>query len=110
MVKIFFLTGDAAHESRHEVQANPGESLMVAAVRNSVPGIVAECGGSCTCATCHVQVDPAWFKKVGPPPDFENEMLIVANDRTETSRLACQVDVTSDLDGLVVRVPAEQGW
>jgi len=110
MVKIVFLTPDGSGDTRVEIVAKPGESLMQAAVRNSVPGITGECGGSCTCATCHVQVDPGWFEKVGPPPDFEDEMLIIANDRTETSRLSCQLEVTAELDGLVVRVPAEQGW
>ncbi len=108
MVKIVFLTSGDAGDRRLEIEAKLGESVMQAAVRNAVPGVIGECGGSCTCATCHVKVDPAWFEKVGPPPDFENEMLIIADDRSDTSRLSCQIDVTEELEGMVVTVSTEQ--
>jgi ferredoxin, 2Fe-2S len=73
------------------------------------PGIVAECGGACSCATCHVHVDEAWSEKVGPPSPMEEDMLDFAFDVRPTSRLSCQIKVTDELDGLIVRTPAQQG-
>lgn len=92
----------------HTVPVQPGQSLMEAAVRNNVPGILAECGGACACATCHVYVDEAWRGKVGPANINEAPMLEFAIGADETSRLACQIRVTPDLDGLVVRMPVNQ--
>ncbi|MNT81861.1 Ferredoxin-6 [compost metagenome] len=82
---------------------------MENAVRNSVPGIEAECGGACACATCHVYVDEAWTEKVGAPSPMEEDMLDFAADVQPNSRLSCQIKVTAGLDGLVVRVPERQG-
>jgi 2Fe-2S ferredoxin len=93
----------------HKVEAAPGTTVMEAAVRNMVPGIEAECGGACACATCHVYVDPAWKEKVGGPSPMEEDMLDFAYEVAETSRLSCQIKVTDELDGLVVRVPEQQG-
>lgn len=88
----------------HEVPE--GTSLMAAAVAKGVTGIVGECGGSLSCATCHVVVDPAWADKAGPAEGFEEDMLDVAEaPREETSRLSCQIKMRAELDGMVVRVP-----
>lgn len=91
-----------------EIQAEPGTSVMENAVRNSVPGIEAECGGACACATCHVYVDDAWREKVGAPGPIEADMLDFAYDVRPTSRLSCQIKVADALDGLIVRVPERQ--
>jgi 2Fe-2S ferredoxin len=82
---------------------------MENATRNNVNGIVAECGGQCSCATCHVQVAEEWFDKVGPAEGDEEDMLEFAEERVPTSRLSCQIEVTEELDGLVVNVPESQG-
>jgi 2Fe-2S ferredoxin len=91
------------------VDAEVGATVMETAIRNSVPGIVAECGGACSCATCHVHVDDAWTAKVGPPSPMEEDMLDFAFDVRPTSRLSCQIKVTDELDGLIVRTPTQQG-
>jgi ferredoxin, 2Fe-2S len=83
-----------------------GHSLMEAAVSANVPGVIGECGGSLSCATCHVYVDPAWAAAAGQPETFEDSMLDVTEaDRTGTSRLSCQIKMTAELDGIVLRVP-----
>lgn len=81
---------------------------MEAATRNGVPGILAECGGACSCATCHVIVDPAWFARTGVPGNDERELLGFAFGVQPTSRLSCQIRLTKQLDGLTVTVPARQ--
>jgi 2Fe-2S ferredoxin len=93
----------------HVVDAALGLSVMEAAIRNMVPGIDADCGGACACATCHVYVDPAWTDKVGKPEAMEESMLDFAYEPKENSRLSCQINVTAELDGLVVRLPEFQG-
>ena len=92
----------------HLVDAKPGLSLMEAAVKNSIPGIDADCGGACACATCHVYVDAAWIDKVGDRGNLEESMLGFADTVEPTSRLACQIKLTDQLDGLVVRLPKAQ--
>ncbi|MGY1812336.1 2Fe-2S iron-sulfur cluster-binding protein [Blastococcus sp. SYSU D00820] len=105
MPKVTFT--DAAGDTR-VVEANPGDSVMETAVRNGVPGIVAECGGSLSCATCHVYVDPADLPALPPMEEMEDEMLYgAAADRQETSRLSCQLPVTEDTD-LHVTTPERQ--
>lgn len=94
--------------SRHSVQAAEGQSLMKAAAANNVPGIDAECGGACACATCHVYIDDTWCAKVGEPEGNEKDMLEFAVDVKESSRLSCQIVVTAALDGLVVSMPETQ--
>jgi 2Fe-2S ferredoxin len=94
---------------KHTVDAPVGTTVMENAIKNGVPGIVAECGGACSCATCHVHVDEAWKEKVGPPSPMEEDMLDFAFDVKPTSRLSCQIKVTEELDGLVVHTPAQQG-
>src|SRR6187397_614448 len=81
---------------------------MEAAIRNAVPGILAECGGACACATCHVYVDEAWKEKTGGPSPMEEDMLDFAFDVRPTSRLSCQIKVSPELDGLSVTVPERQ--
>jgi 2Fe-2S ferredoxin len=86
-----------------------GTSVMQGAVQNGVEGIVAECGGGLACATCHCYVDPAWFAKLPAASEAEVQMLdSAANDRKSNSRLSCQINVTAELDGLVVRLPEKQ--
>lgn len=84
-----------------------GSSLMEAAVAQGVPGIIGECGGSMSCATCHVVVDPAWAGRAGAPGPFETDMLDVTEaERQPTSRLSCQIRMSAALDGIVLHVPA----
>jgi 2Fe-2S ferredoxin len=105
MVEVKFIecNGDA-----RTVQSDLGTSLMRSAVENDIPGIVADCGGSLTCATCHIYVDDAWLERVGRPSETEEIMLDCAMDPRPTSRLSCQVVLTDELDGLVVHVPRSQ--
>lgn len=86
----------------------PGLSVMEGAVRNNVRGIIAECGGACSCATCHVYVDEAWFDKLDRKSATEEMLLDAVCDLQPNSRLSCQVEVTEKLEGLVVRMPAKQ--
>ncbi|WP_313807615.1 2Fe-2S iron-sulfur cluster-binding protein [Sphingobium sp.] len=85
-----------------------GQSVMEIAKRNGVEGIVGECGGSCACSTCHIYVDDAWRLAVGPPSPDEADMLDFAYDRRTTSRLACQIRLHPELDGLIVHTPERQ--
>lgn len=95
--------------TRHDVEVESGLSVMEGAVRNLVPGINADCGGACACATCHVYVDAAWQATVGGPSEMEAAMLEVVDDRREGSRLSCQICISDALDGLVVELPRSQG-
>ena len=106
MPKITFI--DAQGESR-SVEAETGSTVMEAAIREGIPGIEAECGGACACATCHVYVDEAWTDKVGQPAPMEEDMLDFAFDVRPNSRLSCQIRIKDELDGLVVRTPSRQG-
>jgi 2Fe-2S ferredoxin len=106
MPKITFI--DAAGASR-AVEAEVGSTVMETAIRNSVPGIDAECGGACACATCHVYVEAEWFEKVGAPSQMEEDMLDFAFEVRPNSRLSCQIKVSDELDGLVVTTPPKQG-
>jgi 2Fe-2S ferredoxin len=105
MPKITYITHDGV---RHDVQAEVGSTVMENAIRNSVPGIDAECGGALACATCHVYVDPEWTDATGSPSPMEEDMLDFAYDVQPTSRLSCQIKVEPALDGLIVRVPERQ--
>jgi len=105
MAKITFIQPDGQTQT---VEAEAGLTVMEAAKLANVPGIEAECGGACACATCHVYVDEPWREKTGKPSDMEEDMLDFAFDVREESRLCCQIRVTADIDGLVVRVPAKQ--
>ncbi len=92
----------------HEIEVPVGWSVMEGAVKNLVPGIDADCGGACACATCHVYVDPQWIGKLEGKQDMEETMLDFAQELQDTSRLSCQIKVTPELDGLVVRMPKSQ--
>jgi 2Fe-2S ferredoxin len=83
-------------------------SVMEGAISNDIPGIEAECGGACSCATCHVYVDPAWVEATGSRQHIEAGMIECAMDLQETSRLSCQIEVSDELDGLIVRMPELQ--
>jgi 2Fe-2S ferredoxin len=106
MARIIFFEHDG---TKHEVEAANGTSVMEAAVGNMVPGIDADCGGACACATCHVYVDEAWIEKAGTADSMEESMLDFASDMKPNSRLSCQIKVTDELDGIVLRLPVSQG-
>jgi ferredoxin, 2Fe-2S len=93
----------------HTVELQEGDSLMIGAVSNGIRGIDADCGGSCACATCHVHVDPAWTQAVGgPASEAEAELLQLAPEVRDDSRLSCQIKMRADLDGVVVHLPEAQ--
>ncbi len=94
--------------SEHVLEVKSGLSVMEGAVKNNIPGIDADCGGACACATCHVYVDAAWADKTGAKSAMEESMLDFAENVEPTSRLSCQIKVTDQLDGLVVRMPESQ--
>lgn len=92
----------------HRIEVAPGSSVMRGAVDNQVRGIIAECGGNMSCGTCHVYVDPPWIDKVGDKSETEEILLEGVCDAQANSRLSCQIEVTDELDGLVVRLPERQ--
>ncbi|MBD9386838.1 MULTISPECIES: 2Fe-2S iron-sulfur cluster-binding protein [unclassified Agrobacterium] len=106
MTKLTIVAFDGA---AIDLDVADGSTVMENAVRNSVPGIDAECGGACACATCHVYVDDEWAERVGPPEAMEEDMLDFAFDVRPTSRLSCQIKMSAELDGLIVHVPERQG-
>lgn len=106
MPTIHYILKDGSTRS---IEAKPGASVMEAAIHNNVRGIDAECGGSCSCATCHVYVDDGFIDRLPPPDDMEGELLDgVASERLRGSRLSCQIAMTAELDGLTVRIPQSQ--
>jgi 2Fe-2S ferredoxin len=105
MAKIIFIDNTGKETS---VEAENGMTVMEVAVRNSIPGIDADCGGACACATCHVYVDQAWMEKVGKAQSMEEDMLDFAFDVRENSRLSCQIKVSDVIDGIMIRTPAKQ--
>ncbi|MGD9601345.1 MAG: 2Fe-2S iron-sulfur cluster-binding protein [Gammaproteobacteria bacterium] len=106
MAKVTFIASD---ESRREIDIPNGWSLMEGAIQNDVNGIVAECGGGCACATCHVFVDAAWVARMPAMSPSEQDLLeCTAVPRQPNSRLSCQIKLSADLDGLVVRLPERQ--
>ena len=106
MPKVVFIEPSG---ERREISAPVGISLMEAARQNGVDGILAQCGGACACATCHVYVAPSWSGRLEPRDEMEEGMLENAWHRREHSRLSCQIPLTADLDGLEVTVPEQQG-
>lgn len=106
MVKLTYIEFDG---TEHEVAATAGATVMEVAVKNGIPGIDADCGGACACATCHVYVDPDFLPKTGEPSAMEESMLDFASERQDNSRLSCQITVAETLDGMVVRLPEFQG-
>ena len=105
MPKIIFIDFEGTERS---VDANVGDSVMEAATTNDLPGIDADCGGACACATCHVYVHEDWTHIVGKPEELEAEMLDVAEEVKDNSRLSCQIMVTQEMDGLVIVTPESQ--
>lgn len=93
----------------HTIDLRNGQSVMEGAVKHNIPGIDADCGGACACATCHVYVDEAWAEKTGTASAMEESMLDFAQDLRPTSRLSCQILMKDHLDGLVVHLPESQG-
>ena len=106
MPKITYIDHDGTSRT---VDGEVGATVMEVALKNDIGGVVAECGGSCTCATCLVHVDEAWMEKVGTRSEEEEDQLDFAFDVRPNSRLSCQIKVTDALDGLVVRTPSYQG-
>ncbi len=94
---------------KHIVEVPNNMSVMEGAVQNNIPGIDADCGGSMACATCHVYVDEKWFNKLEKKDEAEEDMLDMAYQPNKFSRLSCQLLVSDELDGLVVRMPSKQG-
>lgn len=105
MPKIVFIE---ANGKQHVVEGRTGESLMLAATSHMVPGILADCGGCCSCATCHAYIEPPWSALIPPPSSDESCMLDGALHTRETSRLTCQVQMSPALDGIVVQLPETQ--
>jgi 2Fe-2S ferredoxin len=105
MPKITYIDSDGTART---VEAELGATVMETAINNDIPGILATCGGSCSCATCHVYVEASWFPRLPPPALEESDMLDTAHDLQDTSRLSCQIKVTEALDGLTVTTPQRQ--
>ena len=93
----------------HTIDVKSGLSVMEGAVQNNIPGIDADCGGGMACATCHVYVKEEWFDKLPAKEDGEEDMLDMAFEPKQNSRLSCQLVVSDDLDGLEVNIPSKQG-
>ncbi|MEM7619788.1 MAG: 2Fe-2S iron-sulfur cluster-binding protein [Pseudomonadota bacterium] len=105
MPKIIFIEAD---KTEHSVDAEVGMTVMEVAVKNRIPGIDAECGGACSCATCHVYIADTWQKITGAAEDMEEDMLDFAFDVREQSRLSCQIQISEQMDGLTVHIPEKQ--
>ena len=92
----------------HTVEVPKELSVMEGALQNNIPGVDADCGGACACATCHIYVDENWFNKLPKKADGEQDMLDMAFEPNKFSRLSCQITVADELDGLVVKMPSKQ--
>ena len=106
MVKITYITHN---NEKHEVEVQNGLTVMEGAVQNDIPGIDADCGGGMACATCHVYVKEDWLDKLPKKEDGEEDMLDMAFEPKQNSRLSCQLTVSNELDGLIVNIPSKQG-
>ncbi len=106
MAKITYIEHNG---KSHTLDVANGLTVMEGAIQNNIPGIDADCGGSCACATCHVYVDKKWFNKILKIESAEEDMLDMANETNKFSRLSCQITVTEKLNGLVVKMPLKQG-
>ncbi|GAC1560188.1 MAG: 2Fe-2S iron-sulfur cluster-binding protein [Beijerinckiaceae bacterium] len=106
MVKITYVD---SHGASRVIDAEEGSTVMESAIRNSVPEIVAECGGACACATCHVYVGEEWMPAVGKASQMEEDMLDFAFEVKPNSRLSCQIKVKPELEGMIVTTPPQQG-
>ena len=106
MAKITYIEHNG---TEHVIDVPAGMTVMEGARDNNVPGIDADCGGACACSTCHAYIDPAWVEKIPPKEAMEEDMLDFAwQPDPDTSRLTCQIKVTEDMDGLIVRLPEKQ--
>ena len=105
MAKVTYIEFNGAE---HVLDVKPGLSVMEGAVKNNIPGIDADCGGACACATCHVYVQEPWLDTTGEKSAMEESMLDFAENVQDNSRLSCQIKVTDELDGLVVKMPESQ--
>ena len=105
MPKIKYIEHNGKH---HDIEVQNGLTVMEGAVQNNIPGIDADCGGACACATCHVYVDEKWFNKLSKKSEAEQDMLDMAIEPNKFSRLGCQISVNDDLDGMVVKMPSKQ--
>jgi 2Fe-2S ferredoxin len=105
VAKITYIEADG---TTHVVDVKPGMSVMQGAVRNGISAIVAECGGNCACGTCRVYVDDAWRERTGSASEIEEATMEIREDSAPNKRLSCQIKVTEDMDGLVVRMPDSQ--
>ncbi len=105
MAKITYIEFDG---TEHVIDVKNGLSVMEGAVKNNIPGIDADCGGACACATCHVYVKDEWLDKTGDKSAMEESMLDFAENVEDNSRLSCQIKVSDELDGLAVKMPQSQ--
>ena len=105
MAKITYIEHNG---TEHVIDVKTGLSVMEGAVKNTIPGIDADCGGACACATCHVYVQDPWLGKTGDKSAMEESMLDFAENVQDNSRLSCQIKVSDELDGLVVKMPESQ--
>ena len=106
MAKITYIEFSGAE---HTIEVDNGLTVMEGARDNNIPGIEADCGGACACSTCHVYIDSNWIDKLPPKDDMEEDMLDFAySPDPKASRLTCQLEVTDDFDGLIVRMPEKQ--
>ena len=105
MAKITYIEHNG---KSHQIEVSNGLSVMEGAVQNNVPGIDADCGGSCACATCHVYVDEKWYSKLPEKESAEEDMLDMAFEPNKFSRLGCQITITDDLNEMVVKMPSKQ--
>lgn len=101
MIRVVYIDRSGV---RHELEAEPGANLMEVAYDNAVPGILGDCGGTCSCATCHAYIATEWLSKTGRPDVMEEAMLEVAIDRRDNSRLLCQIEVSDAIDGIEIEV------
>ena len=106
MAKIIYIENN---NKSHTIKVENGLTVMEGAVQNNIPGIDADCGGGMVCATCHVYVKEEWFNKVPKKEDGEEDMLDMAFEPKQNSRLSCQLVVSDELDGLIVNIPSKQG-
>ena len=105
MAKIKYIEHNG---KEHEIEVSSGLTVMEGAIKNNIPGIDADCGGACACATCHVYINQDWVEKLNPKEDTEEDMLDFAFDVKDNSRLSCQISVTDELNGLIVNLHEKQ--
>jgi ferredoxin, 2Fe-2S len=105
MPKLTFISADG--EARQTVDAPEGITLMEAARNAGIESVAGDCGGACICGTCHIYVDPAWWAMVGEPIDIEQATMEFSENVMQNSRLACRIELTGEMDGMVLQIPPE---